>query len=174
MNKAIHIALIVSILLFCAAKYAYTAGYCVNLTNSLPPGLYKLTDEAKPLQNARRATIMIEKDKLHSLELFRVENAHYLLKKVYGLPGDLIELDKKSKQIKVNGILLPNVIIKETDSRGGKIKRTIDYPCRVPSNFYFTATECEDGYDSRYWGLCPDEAIKGKVRLVYEFKHICR
>lgn len=153
-----------------ALELCYWCGFRLNVTHSLPIGIYKYVGEKKPTQNARGATIGIKKDKLHGIEQKRLQYCHFLIKNILGLPGDTVELDQTTSNVKINGILVPNMVISKCDAQGNTIKMSMKYPCTIPEGFVFVGTNCKDGYDSRYFGLVPETEIIGKMRLVYAFK----
>ena len=97
-----------------------------------------------------------------------------LVKRLIGLPGDVIDL--RNKQLFVNGqpVADPYVIHKE-DRIGGVtslipkvIERDQYGPYRVPPDSYFMMGDNRDeSYDSRFWGTVPRSYVKGRASLIY-------
>lgn len=82
-----------------------------------------------------------------------------LIKRVIGLPGDVIVID--SKTVRVNGVLLTETYIKAPANPAGN--RWV-----VPSNAYFVMGDNRlVSDDSRDWGFVPKSYIIGKAVLVY-------
>lgn len=88
----------------------------------------------------------------------------YLVKRVIGLPGDVISLQ--------NGrVLIDGKPLKESFLPKGTITAPtgvaafdLAKPFKVPANEYFMMGDNRgDSYDSRYWGPIPKSLIVGKV-----------
>ncbi len=125
----------------------------------------------------------------------RDESLHYI-KRVVGVPGDVIEL--KGKDLVVNGIavrkeavtdtLLPTESGSEQYSSGEIYKEYLDNTVHLvryksgaasdlnrlvpkevvpPNKFFVMGDNRDDSYDSRSWGFVPRENIKGRAEMVW-------
>jgi len=88
-----------------------------------------------------------------------------LVKRVIGLPGDIIEL--RNRIVYINGSKLDEPYAVYTDSR--KIPRRDDMaPLTIPENSFFMMGDNRDNSnDSRFWGVAPRDAIIGTPLFVY-------
>ena len=91
------------------------------------------------------------------------------VKRVIGLPNDLIEI--RDKTLYVNGDLFEENYVIHTDSKIIPAKyRPRDNlgPLRVPSDSVFVLGDNRDAsFDSRFWGYVELSKIKGKVTIIY-------
>ncbi len=125
----------------------------------------------------------------------RDESLHYI-KRVVGVPGDLIEF--RGKDVIVNGEPLPKELVTDQNlvadvvGESGftgelfkeKIGPVVHYakysaktayefsrsspPQAVPEDQYFVVGDNrDDSYDSRNWGFVPRENIKGKAQVIW-------
>jgi len=115
--------------------------------------------------------IPIEEPKHGDVIVFEypVEPDKDFIKRVIGIPGDVIQI--KNKKIFVNNKPLkhdhgiytdPHILpaqISPRDNFG---------PVTVPPNKYFVMGDNRDNsYDSRFWGFVDDSELKGKALIIY-------
>lgn len=117
------------------------------------------------------------------------DTATYYIKRVIGLPGDVITY--KNKQLTINGCPVPQELLGErTDQDQSKkwpvllkrenllgVKHLIylrpdqpvdDFSVTVPRGNYFMMGDNRDNsYDSRYWGFVPEKDLIGKAFLIF-------
>ena len=100
---------------------------------------------------------------------FPEEPGKDFIKRVIGIPGDVIEI--KSKQVIINGKPLNHDYGMHTDPRiipGGMQPRDNFGPQTVPPDSYFVLGDNRDhSYDSRFWGFVDLRAVKGKAFMIY-------
>ncbi len=83
------------------------------------------------------------------------------IKRVIGLPGDLLEIR--------SGVVYINAKPLEEPYRDGQPNRAENRgPWRIPPNEYFVMGDNrENSYDSRYWGFVPRANIVGAPVIIY-------
>ena len=94
------------------------------------------------------------------------------IKRVIGLPGDKIELRRKT--VYVNGVAQAEPYAHFLDAPRGENEPVSDDvrqdygPVTVPTDQYFMMGDNRDNSeDSRYWGFLPKSYIKGKAEFMY-------
>lgn len=100
---------------------------------------------------------------------YPVEPDKDFIKRVIGIPGDVVEI--RDKTVYVNGKPIDQGYTMHTEDHVipvGKNPRDNFGPVRIPENEYFVLGDNRDNsYDSRFWGFVEEETIKGKAFIIY-------
>jgi len=110
------------------------------------------------LKNVKRGDIIVFKFPLNPRKDF--------IKRVIGLPGDIIKIE--NKEIYVNGKQLSEPYIVHGDKWNSGFPRDEYPPTPVPAGSLFMLGDNRDSSDdSRYWGFVPAQNLVGEAFLVY-------
>jgi len=129
-------------LIFSAIVLGVSAGYRVNVTPSLPLGLYHVAPVRSPL---RRGDLITFHPPV-ALRLHRFLRS--FTKPGAGLPGDHVCVQEG--QLRINGVDYGSVL---TDAPAHALRDGECVP--VPEGHLFTGSSYPRSYDSRYFGMVP-------------------
>ena len=120
-----------------------------------------------PLRDIRRGDIIVFRYPLQPDTDF--------VKRVIGMPGDVVEV--RDKKVAVNGRQLDEPYVIHDDPQIYPLQPALPEPYRsrdqfgpytVPAGQYFAMGDNRDrSSDSRYWGTVPRSMIKGRAFMVY-------
>jgi conjugative transfer signal peptidase TraF len=154
-----------------AAGLASLAGLRINMTSSMPRGLYITTkDEKAPLVEFCPEGIFSQ---LSSERGYRpagiCPDGHApLVKPVIARARDRVSVSAEG--ISVNGRLLPNTVAKNTDSAGRSLPvwQPGTYPVS-PGSLWVASSHLRNSFDSRYFGPISDRAIRHRLKPLWVF-----
>lgn len=92
------------------------------------------------------------------------------IKRLIGLPGDVIEIRDKHLYINGNSMEESSYTIFENDEKSMYIPRNRDNfgPVTIPEGYYFVLGDNRDcSLDSRFWGFLDEDLLKGKAFIIY-------
>ena len=146
---------------------AWTAGIRINLSSSLPLGLYRITADVH--------TPLVEfcppepYGSVAALRGFRSagncpDGASPLMKPVIASAGDLVDVSNAAG-IAVNGSTLPNTTAKTKDSHGRPLSPFPSGRYRVQQGSVWVASSYNPwSFDSRYFGPVPTKIIRRHLK----------
>ncbi len=116
-----------------------------------------------PRREIRRGDIVVFK--------YPDEPERDFIKRVIGLPGDRLELRRKTMYINGSPLAESYVYLAEPPSDSAGVtddRREFFGPVTVPPAQYFMMGDNRDNSeDSRYWGFLPADHIKGRAMFIY-------
>lgn len=134
----------------------YISGIRINTSSSLPLGIWRV-------QKIDIAKLRIGDSVAINRAAVPKASTH-LMKDVGALPGDV--MTREGDAVCRNGKPLPLSTIRDATLGGGKID-CIEYPVTIPEGYIWLSSRHERGYDSRYFGAVPVQAVIGKAVLLW-------
>lgn len=159
-------------LLALVAWQGWERGYRINVTPSLPKGLYQLRDEPPAVGDivalcldGSAADLAREREYLASGSC--PSGLRPLLKYLAALPGDslVVSADSIVCGDPSGPLCLWQVRTRERDSRGRKMKAA-SLSGVVPGGLALVLTLHEGSYDSRYFGFVPVDSLKKVIPVI--------
>ena len=167
----IRISVMLAALCLATLFACYTTGWRINISNSYPPGLYRLTTDATPFHTGNLVLFCPPDGPAMQLALSRDYikpgtcrgGFSPVIKKIMAVAGDRITLDAL---IHINDRLLPGYRVLKTDSHHRPLPQLANLT--VPQNSVFLLSDHRpaDSFDSRYYGAVPVSQIQGYIHPV--------
>lgn len=148
-----------------AKAWAIHAGLVRVTTPSVQPGYYR-TEPLRPRDLARGTLVCIESDSEAAPRVLRDARPaeRVLIKRVAGLPGDVIDYD--GARIMINGRALADSPVLASDARGNELPRTT-FPVVLGADEVWLTSDHERGFDSRYFGPVRRAALTCRAELLW-------
>lgn len=146
-------------------KLYFYNNYCLNITSSVPKGLYRLYKINK-LKRNDIVYIEIPDNAKHIIwdREYLPKHIKYLLKYVKGVPGDLVEV--KENKLYINNKFEGN--IKKYDSEGNLLISLTEGKFILKEEQYLVLGNDDNSYDSRYFGVIEEREILKKAKFLRE------
>ncbi|HAU4231589.1 TPA: conjugative transfer signal peptidase TraF [Legionella pneumophila] len=172
MKKLSAFTSIFLISLIVLATLFHGMGFRINLTESIPIGLYRITS-ADPIKNTY---VIFCPDDRESFRLARnrgyidhglyCDGYGYLMKKVVAVSGDILSVTKKG--VFVNHILIPHSKPKLQDGMKRALPQLQVMNYQLQKDEVMTMTnQSEWSFDGRYYGLVHTGQIKGMITPIW-------
>lgn len=155
LKKFLKMLIIILGVVYIVKLYVYN-NYCINITPSIPKGIYKLQD-IKNLERNKIVYIEIPDNakKIIWKREYLPQHINYLVKYIKGIPGDRVQV--KSNSLYINGELKGN--IRKYDLQGKKLNSELPIDYVLKENEYILLGANDNSYDSRYFGIIKKEKI---------------
>jgi signal peptidase I len=122
------------------------------------PFLGRIEKALLPIRDVQRGDIVVFK--------FPEEPEKDYIKRVIGLPGDIVEI--RSRQVFINGQPLAEPYKIHRNPRGLNFDQDDYAPRSIPPGSYFCMGDNRDNSrDSRSWGFVPRDNLKGRAFMIW-------
>ena len=150
-RRIVFFILVIVILLVFLPKHKFL---CINNTNSLPLGIYILSNETIELG---KYVVFTKPDNLKDIKRdWLIDNALFL-KQITAIPGDTVCI--KNNTVLINGKTAGTV--KAVDRNGEELPGSLKKICgRLKKGEFWTATNHPNSFDSRYYGPIKLEKLR--------------
>ncbi|HAT2053627.1 conjugative transfer signal peptidase TraF [Legionella pneumophila] len=172
MKKLSVIITIFLISTIAAGMLFHSMGFRINLTESIPVGLYRITG-TEPLKNAYvifcpddRQTFRLAKNRGYINHGLYCNGYGYLMKKVVAVFGDILSVTNEG--VYVNQMLIPYSKPKLQDGMKRALPQWQVMNYQLQEDEIMTMTnQSEWSFDGRYYGLVHTRQIKGMITLIW-------
>jgi conjugative transfer signal peptidase TraF len=147
----------------------YMSGYRVNVTRSMPVGVYRIIEGNTPERGDYVAYCPVGATAALALDNGWLRpgscdaGTRPLLKILAGVAGDTVRLSAAG--IRINGVLQPCSAARSVDKNGIALTRHIPEGT-VPAGMAFLLARHEGSYDSRYFGPVPASGLSKVVPVM--------
>ena len=150
--------------------WAYQSGYRVNLSPSVPTGIWKIISCCNGVNSLYEYVVVSASDhwgyKL-AMERGYLSNFTPMLKRVAATAGDIVDYSEEERAVTVNGNYLFMTEIFSEDTEGRTLPRA-SFPILLRKREIWLSSENIRGYDSRYFGPVSQDILQGAI-LVWKF-----
>jgi conjugative transfer signal peptidase TraF len=148
---------------------AHGRGYRVNLSPSVPRGVWKVAEQPEEPQKGGYAVVPNDASDESKNPGYRLaaERGYLvgpmpMLKRVVAAEGDFISYDRREKAVTVNGSYVPMTEILSRDTEGRPMPGAF-FPVRLRERQVWLSSENIRGYDSRYFGPVSSDILREAV-----------
>jgi conjugative transfer signal peptidase TraF len=140
---------------------AYKAGYRINMSPSVPVGIWRIGGEPR---KGGYVTVAASEHAGYRLAVERkyLSNTRPMLKLLVAAEGDVVSYDTEEKAVTVNEDYIFMTEIFERDTEGRSLPSAA-FPLRLQSGQGWVSSENIRGYDSRYFGPVSQDLLKSAV-----------
>jgi conjugative transfer signal peptidase TraF len=169
---ALYSAVVLAVTLVSVA--AWGAGYRVNLSPSVPRGVWKVMAQPEEPQKGAYAVVPNDDDESKNPGYRLAAERGYLvspmpmLKRVVAVEGDFVSYDRRERAVTVNGGYVPMTEILSQDTEGRPMPGAF-FPARLKKSQVWLSSENIRGYDSRYFGPVSSDILR-KAAPVWTFR----
>ncbi|MFO8834974.1 conjugative transfer signal peptidase TraF [Legionella pneumophila serogroup 1] len=172
MKKLSILIAILLISLVAAAALFHAIGFRINLTESIPIGLYRITS-VTPIKNAYvifcpddRESFRLARNRGYINQGLNCGGYGYLMKKVVAVSGDTLSVTNKG--VFVNHMLIPYSKPKLQDGMNRALPQLQVTNYSLQKDEIMTMTsQSEWSFDGRYYGLVHTRQIKGMLTPIW-------
>jgi conjugative transfer signal peptidase TraF len=161
---ALYIMIVLGITLISFA--ACGAGYRVNLSPSVPRGVWKVMKQ--PEEPQRGGYVIVPNDAKDesknpgyrlAVERGYLVNPMPMLKRIVAVEGDFVSYDRQENAVTVNGgyILMTEILSQDTE---GRPMPSAFFPVWLKERQAWLSSENIRGYDSRYFGPVSSDILR--------------
>ncbi|MEI6057003.1 MAG: conjugative transfer signal peptidase TraF [Lentisphaerota bacterium] len=156
------------VVIFLLIFILYEVGFRINITSSMPIGLYLLC-EAKDLKNDDLVAVKLPPEIIsQGLERGYIKTKDTILvKQLIALPGDKVIY--KNNQLLVDDIYTYKCVVTAKDGQGRDMKPLKEGTYTLGNNEYLVLGKNDDSWDSRYFGPIERKNLINRVKLILTF-----
>jgi conjugative transfer signal peptidase TraF len=169
----LYVAVVLGITLISFA--AWGAGYRVNLSPSVPRGVWKVIQQPEEPQKGSYVVVPNNADDESKNPGYRLAvergylvNPMPMLKRVVAVKDDFVSYDRQERAVTVNGgyVFMTEILSRDTE---GRPMPSAAFPVRLKEYQVWLSSENIRGYDSRYFGPVSSDILK-KATPVWTFR----
>ena len=160
----LYTALALVVVFFSVA--ARSKGYRVNLSPSVPRGIWKVMEQPDESQKGSYVVVPNNADDESKNPGYRLAaergylvNPMPMLKRVVAVEGDFVSYDRQERSVTVNGgyVLMTEILSQDTE---GRPMPSAFFPVRLQDRQVWLSSENIRGYDSRYFGPVSSDILR--------------
>ncbi|MDR1510325.1 MAG: S26 family signal peptidase [Synergistaceae bacterium] len=161
MSKIERISVFCAIMCLASFFAAYKAGYRINITPSVPIGVWRIGGE--PRKGGYVAVAASEHAGYRlAVERQYLSDTRPMLKLFAAAEGDVVSYDTQGKAVTVNENYISMTEIFERDTEGRPLPSAA-FPLRLEAGQGWVSSENIHGYDSRYFGPVSRDLLESAV-----------